>query len=505
VNAGSDASGHTVSTAFNRTATEVDNGAAITARAWTVVSGPAQVGATIGTTAALAWTPGTVGTYVLRYAATNSVGTTADPMTLGVAVAPAAPTGSDPVFATLSQIATLSITSPAAMRAKAIADGVRNGTYIGGGSGTASDWHYVNAFLGSIALCTALWWRRTGDNSYLGPLKTYILSCPKLPPSQAGRALDPMRQAGGLFMASDIVKKAGQWDNNATLPNHGGDTWTEFVHGGGSAALRFEIRRLNTVDSRWSHVRTVPASQSSTIDDSASNWGAVARFSHLGWAVAANDTAAIAYAVGRMKKFLGDQSTGQVNFNKTSSYIQSWNNWGTTVVAGVGKTDPANPGLDGVIIDDICRGGTGYNPSAAYYGATASGLSYPLENTDYVWAVAACLMNLGHPVRSWGEGGNAFDRMNARLARIRPGDTQSLFDYTEAKAGVYKGGRFIASRLSGNANYGTGAPTSSGPSGMSRAMPFGDWLTEGTTWGQSSGSVPPPVGATYSDTFPNTY
>jgi len=371
------------------------------------------------------------------------------------------------------------------MRAKAIADGVRNGTYIGGGSGTVSDWHYVNAFLGSIALCTALWWRRTGDNSYLAPLKNYILSCPKSPPCTAGRVLDPMRQAGGLFMAVDIIKKAGQWSDSATLPNHANDTWTQFVHGGGSQSVRFEVRSLGPSPSdRWAAVRRDAGGNQSTMDDSASNWGATARFSQLGWAVVAQNQAGIDHAVKRMKKLLGDQSTGLPNFGATSSYIASWNNWGSAVSAGIGKTDSANPGLDGVIIDDICRGGTGYNPSAAYYGATASGLSYPLENTDYLWAVAASLKNMGYPVRSWGEGGNAFDRMNARLARVRPGDTQSLFDYTEAKAGVYKGGRFIASRLSGDANYGTGAPTSGGPSGMSRAMPFGDWLTEGTTWGK---------------------
>lgn len=86
VSAGVDASG-TVGTAFTRTATETDNGASITTRAWTVLSGPTGVGSTIGTAAALSWTPSTVGTYVLRYAATNSAGTGTDDVTVTVAAA----------------------------------------------------------------------------------------------------------------------------------------------------------------------------------------------------------------------------------------------------------------------------------------------------------------------------------------------------------------------------------------------------------------------------------
>lgn len=59
---------------FNRTATEDDGGATITSRAWTVQSGPNQVGATIGTSATLNWAPTVGGVYVLRYTATNSQG-----------------------------------------------------------------------------------------------------------------------------------------------------------------------------------------------------------------------------------------------------------------------------------------------------------------------------------------------------------------------------------------------------------------------------------------------
>lgn len=83
VNAGVDATvmaGYT----FARTANESDGGAAITARAWTIVSGPAGAGSTIGTAAALSWMPTVAGSYVLRYSASNSVGTTTDDVNVTV-------------------------------------------------------------------------------------------------------------------------------------------------------------------------------------------------------------------------------------------------------------------------------------------------------------------------------------------------------------------------------------------------------------------------------------
>ncbi len=72
-------------TAFARTATEDDNGFAISSRAWTILSGP-SAGTTLGTAAALSWTPTAAGSYVLRYTATNSQGSTSDDVTVTVAV-----------------------------------------------------------------------------------------------------------------------------------------------------------------------------------------------------------------------------------------------------------------------------------------------------------------------------------------------------------------------------------------------------------------------------------
>lgn len=69
---------------FVRTATEDAGGGTISARSWTVVSGPNQVGATIGTAATLNWAPTVGGSYVLRYSATNEVGTDTDDVTVTV-------------------------------------------------------------------------------------------------------------------------------------------------------------------------------------------------------------------------------------------------------------------------------------------------------------------------------------------------------------------------------------------------------------------------------------
>lgn len=83
VGAGTDATIDQFGT-FSRTATESANGATITSRAWTVQSGPNQVGATLGTAAALSWSPTVGGSYVLRYSATNSVGTGTDDVSVTV-------------------------------------------------------------------------------------------------------------------------------------------------------------------------------------------------------------------------------------------------------------------------------------------------------------------------------------------------------------------------------------------------------------------------------------
>ncbi|MDN5920785.1 MAG: hypothetical protein L0I76_37740, partial [Pseudonocardia sp.] len=82
VDAGSDAT-VTVGDTFTRTASETGDPA--TSRAWTVVSGPAEVDDTLATAAALSWAPGTPGVYVLRYTASNAGGSDSDDVTVTAA------------------------------------------------------------------------------------------------------------------------------------------------------------------------------------------------------------------------------------------------------------------------------------------------------------------------------------------------------------------------------------------------------------------------------------
>lgn len=75
---------------FSRTATEVAGDNTITSRAWVIDAG-AGAGTTIGTAAALSWTPTLLGQYTLRYTATSAAGTS-DPsyatITVGVVGVP---------------------------------------------------------------------------------------------------------------------------------------------------------------------------------------------------------------------------------------------------------------------------------------------------------------------------------------------------------------------------------------------------------------------------------
>lgn len=77
VDAGADAS-VLVNTAFSRTATETLNGGTASSRDWSIISGPAGAGSSIGSAAALSWTPTTVGQYTLRYTVVASNGTATD-------------------------------------------------------------------------------------------------------------------------------------------------------------------------------------------------------------------------------------------------------------------------------------------------------------------------------------------------------------------------------------------------------------------------------------------
>lgn len=118
VDAGVDAT-TVAGTQFNRTASEMGSG--ITARSWTILAGPTGKGSTIGSAAALSWTPSTAafGTYILRYAATNPTGTGINDVM--VTVNPVAPSVNAGVDSTINEgnifnrIASESYTEPTAV------------------------------------------------------------------------------------------------------------------------------------------------------------------------------------------------------------------------------------------------------------------------------------------------------------------------------------------------------------------------------------------------------
>jgi hypothetical protein len=68
-----------------RTATESNGDSAITARAWKIAAGPSNVGDTIGSAAALSWTPPSLGQWTLSYTATSAAGTS-DPDTCVISI-----------------------------------------------------------------------------------------------------------------------------------------------------------------------------------------------------------------------------------------------------------------------------------------------------------------------------------------------------------------------------------------------------------------------------------
>lgn len=110
VSAGGDGSGNAGSV-FSRTATE--SGTGIVERRWHVMDGPAgapEVGTDVGASAALAWIPSTSGTYLLRYAARNSVGWS-NPSTVSVTVGGGASSGTPPQVAEIGPMVVNSSTA----------------------------------------------------------------------------------------------------------------------------------------------------------------------------------------------------------------------------------------------------------------------------------------------------------------------------------------------------------------------------------------------------------
>lgn len=375
---------------------------------------------------------------------------------------PPPPSTSDSAFITAAQASTLAMsgTSAGYTSTKSLADQMRAGSLT-------PSMDSVDNRVGTTALSCAVYWLAGGktDSTLLSALKTYILAAPgtSLPATQA---LNPMRAIGALLMAVDIIKSnGGSWDDNATLPNLGGITFASWL-------ATLETRNLGTGNSRWQTIMT-------TATDSANNWGSVARFALVAVARLRGDATLMATAVNWFKRYLGD-TTVVSSFNRTSDYIASWDNTGSAtgkVNAGLGFVDAAQPGRDGVVIDDVNRGVTGYSATADYFGATGAGLTYPLEAAEYVWATTAVLHNLGYDVLNWSN--QAVLRMGDWFDRAKSGTT-TAYAYAEGAFSIYKSYRWFGNKMRGGTPYGT-PPATSGT--FPRALPMGDWIAAPTsTW-----------------------
>jgi len=326
----------------------------------------------------------------------------------------------------------------------------------------------VNTRAGSEALTAAVFWLAGGksDAALLSATRAFILKAPGTWPS-GGQALNPMRGLGGILAAVKLLTDAGQWSSGAKLPNLGNITWATFIS-------NLETRNLGTLNSRWQTIL-------GTAIDTASNWGSVARFSLVSIAALRGDQALFDRAVGLVQRYMGDL-TKAAAFNRTASYRASWDNYGSPagrVNAGIGKLDGS--GRDGVVIEDVARGGTDYCATCPYFGATGSGLTYPLEAAEYTWATLAVLRHAGFDVRSWTS--TALKRMNDWFQRAHSGST-TVYLYAESAFSIYKNDRWYANRLTGGTSpYGAPVPTASGPGGYLRSQPPGDWMAApGSTW-----------------------
>lgn len=364
------------------------------------------------------------------------------------------PTVTDSAFITAAEAATLPKTGSAFNSVAAMAADMRAGALT-------PNMDSVDNRVGSTALSCAIYWLATGksDTALLSALKTYILAAPgtSLPTTQA---LNPMRALGSLLMAVDIIKSnGGGWDGSATLPNKGGITFDAWLS-------NLETTVLGTGNTRWQTILGIAS-------DSANNWGSVARYALVAIARVRGDATLMSTAVNLVRRYLGDTSVAAA-FNATSDYLSSWDNTSgldSKVNAGIGFVDDLNPGLDGVVIDDVNRGATGYSPAASYYGAVGSGLTYPLEAAEYVWATTVVLHHLGYDVLDWSA--SAVLRMGDWFARA------GVFEYGEATFTIYLSHRWYASRLrGGSAPYGTPKATNTT---IPRALPVGDWLCDPTS------------------------
>ncbi len=269
---------------------------------------------------------------------------------------------------------------------------------------SASPWltNYINPSTstgkGSVTLAAALVYARTGDVRYRDfviRVNRFVIGSEDSPSNDGTTSsndwlLATMRQISGYVLAADLVRM----DPNVTGSRSGyaSTTWKTWL-----GELRTKPIGTNGYKTINSH------------DVRASNWGAWASAARTTIDVYLNDTADLAIAVARLKRWLGETTTGP-SWVKTGAYDASW----ACIPPGATDFTPVNPSScgpdkDGVLVEDASR--------SAYSFPTwdKAGIDYSFHAYMAQLVTAQVLDRQGYDVWSWGD--RALKRIMDRLDR----------------------------------------------------------------------------------------
>ncbi|HMJ02965.1 MAG TPA: alginate lyase family protein, partial [Conexibacter sp.] len=250
-----------------------------------------------------------------------------------------------------------------------------------------------------------------------------------------------VRQLPALVMAADLIRM----DRDLTGSRAGftDTTWATW--------LKSLYTKPIGTHPRWKTIR-------SCSDDAANNWGAAATTARIAIAVYLKDTAELATAVARFRRFLGDRSQA-TQFRKTGDFDTSYAYVPSGMSVSSDWTAVNNGGgsrLDGLIVEDISRSSLTFSLSGLFYDST--GLSYTHEAFGSLVLSAIILDHAGY--QPWGWSNEAIRRVADWLGR------------EDKVNGTYSVQRWAAWAV--NRYYNTAHPTTAAQ--MGRNVGFTDWL-----------------------------
>ena len=295
---------------------------------------------------------------------------------------------------------------------------------------------------GAATLAAALVYARTGDARYRDfviRVNRFVIgsedSASTNGTSSADKMLATMRQIGGYVLAADLVRM----DPNVTGSRSGytSTAWKKWL-----GALR---------------TKSIGSGNKSSIvvtnNNSATNWGAWASASRTAIDVYLNDTADLAAAVGRLKLYLGESTTG-TPWVKSTSYDASW----VCNASGSAQFTAVNPsscgsGKDGIIVEDASRS------AAPFPSWGKKGIDYSFHAYGAQLVAALLLDRKGYDVWNWG---------NRALKRI--------MDSLNRLGAATGNGRSTATHVSWIPRHFYGASYPTAPARASDTLGFTDWL-----------------------------